>query len=117
LLRLESAGVTARGRTERALALREVVARANPPDRERLEVRLERAANACGCSTGSVALLAAAVGTVGWWLLGLDAQIALWPEAALAGLLVVGAALVGKLTGLAAADLWLWWVARKFRRA
>jgi hypothetical protein len=97
--------------------LRAVVARADPPDRQSLEVRLDRAANACGCSTGSVALLAAAGGTVVWWLLALDAQVALWPEAALAGLLLVGVAFVGKLVGLATADLWLWWVGRRFRRA
>jgi hypothetical protein len=64
LLRLGSADVRAAARTERALALRAVVAHQNPPDRERLEVRLERAANACGCSTGSVALLVAVVGAV-----------------------------------------------------
>ena len=106
----------ARARTERALALRVVVAHADPPDRERLEARLERAANACGCSIGSIALLAAAVATVVWWLVALDARIAVWPEAALAGLMLVGAALVGKLAGLATADLWLWWVDRRFHR-
>jgi hypothetical protein len=96
--------------------LRAVVAHANPPDRARLEVRLDKAANACGCSTGSVALLAAATGVVAWWLLSLDARPALWPEAALAGLLVVGAAFVGKFAGLATADAWLWWVGRRFRQ-
>jgi hypothetical protein len=116
LLRLGSAGVRAGARTERAQALRAVVAHANPPDRRRLEVRLEKAANACGCSTGSVALLAATVGAVVWWLIALDGQIALWPGAALAGLLVVGAAFVGKLAGLATADAWLWWVGRRFRQ-
>ena len=80
-------------------------------------MRLQWAANACGCSTGSAALLVAVLGAVMWWLLALDAQLALWPEAALAGLAVVGAALVGKLAGLATADLWLWWVGRRFRRA
>jgi hypothetical protein len=95
--------------------LRAVVAHANPPNRARLEVRLEKAANTCGCSTGSVALLAATVGAVVWWLLALDKRLALWPEAALAGLLVVGAAFVGKLAGLATADAWLWWVGRRFR--
>jgi hypothetical protein len=50
-----------------------------------------------------------------WWLLALDKRLALWPEAALAGLLVVGAAFVGKLAGLATADAWLWWVGRRFR--
>lgn len=104
-------------RTERALALRAAVSHANPPDRERLEARLEWAGDACGCSTGSVALLVAVGGAVVWWLLALDAQFALWPEAALAGVGVVGAALVGKLAGLATADLWLWWVGRRFRRA
>ncbi len=106
----------ARARTERALALRAVVARTNPPDRKRLDARLERAAGACGCSSGSIALLAAVVGTVAWWLVALDARIAVWPEAAVAGLLLVGAALVGKLAGLATADLWLWWVERRFGR-
>jgi sterol desaturase/sphingolipid hydroxylase (fatty acid hydroxylase superfamily) len=95
--------------------LRVLVAHQNPPNRDRLEVRLEKAANACGCSTGSVALLVAVVGAVVWWLLALDAQLALWPEAAVAGLAVVGAALAGKLAGLAAADLWLWWVERRLR--
>ena len=104
-------------RTERALALQAVVAQQNPPDRERLEARLDRAANACGCSTGSVALLVAVLGAVVWWLFALDAQLAVWPEAALAALVVVGAALVGKLAGLAAADLWIWWVGRRLRRA
>jgi hypothetical protein len=95
--------------------LRAVVAHADPPDRERVEARLERAANACGCSSGSASLLVAAGGAVLWWLLALDARLSLWPEAALAGLLVVGAALAGKLAGLATADVWLWWVGRRFR--
>jgi hypothetical protein len=99
------------------LVLRAVIARENPPDRERLEVRLERVANACGCSTGSVALLVAVLGAVLWWLLVLDAQLALWPEAALTGLAVVCSASVGKLAGLVMADLWLWSVERRFRRA
>ncbi len=103
-------------RTDRALALRAVVEQQNPPDRERLELRLDRAANACGCSTGSVALLAAIVGAVVWWLFALEAQLSVWPEAALAGLAIVGAALVGKLAGLVTADLWIWWVGRRLRR-
>jgi hypothetical protein len=97
--------------------LQAVVEQQNPPDRERLEVRLDRAANACGCSTGTVALLVAVVGAVVWWLLALDAQLAVWPEAALAALAVVGAALVGKLVGLATAEVWIWWVGRRLRRA
>jgi hypothetical protein len=52
-----------------------------------------------------------------WWLLALDAQLAVWPEAALAALAVVGAALVGKLVGLATAEVWIWWVGRRLRRA
>jgi hypothetical protein len=117
LLRPEGAGVRALVRTERASALRAAVERQNPPDRERLEARLDRAANACGCSTGSVALLVAVGGAFVWWLIALDAQLALWPEAALAGFAVVGAGAVGKLAGLATADLWLWWVGRGLRRA
>jgi hypothetical protein len=109
-------GVRAHARRDRALALRIVVANANPPDRERLESRLARAANACGCSTGSIALVAALLGAGAWWLVALDGRLALWPEAALAGLLILGATLVGKLTGLAAADAWLWWVGRRFRQ-
>ncbi len=62
-----------------------------------------------------MALLAAGAGVVAWWLIALDARLALWPDAALAGLLTLGAALVGKLAGLATADLWLWWVGRRFR--
>ena len=104
-------------RTRRVLALQAVVEQQSPPDRERLEVRLHRAANACGCSTGSVALLVTVVVAVGWWLLALDAQLALWPEAAVAALGVVGAALLGKLAGLAAAYVWIWWVGRRLRRA
>ena len=38
-----------------------VVEHANPPNRERLAMRVEMAAIVCGCSTGSVALLAAIV--------------------------------------------------------
>jgi hypothetical protein len=51
------------------------------------------------------------------WLLALDAQLAVWPQAALAALAVVGAALVGQLAGLATADLGIWWVGRRLRRA
>jgi hypothetical protein len=116
VVRLGIAVVSAVARTERALALRAAVARANPSDRERLERRLERAASACGCSSGSVALLAGAVGMVVWWLRASDGLPSLWPEVGVAGLLVVGAALIGKLAGLAAADAWLWWIGRRFRQ-
>lgn len=105
----------AHARRDRAVALRALVANANPPDRERLELRLERAASACGCSTGSIALAAALLVTGAWWVVALDGRLALWPEAALAGLLVMGATLAGKLAGLAVADAWLWWLGRRFR--
>ena len=103
-------------RMDRALALRAAIARADPPDREWVEARLDRAARACGCATGSVALLAAVVGAVAWWLVALDAGLDLWPEAMVAAFGVVGAAFVGKLAGLATAELWLWWAERRFLR-
>jgi hypothetical protein len=102
-------------RSTRASALLAVVSSADPPDRERLEARLERAGNACGCSTGGIALFVALAAAVVWWGLAHDARVALWPEAVLAGLLVVAATLAGKLAGLATADVWLWWVGRRFR--
>jgi hypothetical protein len=93
-----------------------MVAHVDPAERTRLEARLRKAAHACGCSTGSAALLVAAGGVAVCWMLRLDARVALWPEAAVAGLVLVGAAVLGKLAGLAAADLWLWWTGRRFRR-
>ena len=93
-----------------------LVARVDPPSRTTLEARLEKAAGACGCSTGGAALLAAVAGAAAWWLVRLDGRVALWPEAAVAALVVVGATVLGKLAGLAAADVWLWWTGRRLGR-
>lgn len=107
--------LTAAGRAARAHALRAALTQASPAERARLEVRIERAVSACGCTTGSAALLGAAAVAVAWWAVRLDGRIVLWPDVAVAGLLVLAGALLGKLAGLAAADAWLWWTGRRLR--
>jgi hypothetical protein len=113
LLRHRGAVVTGGSRAARAQAVRAALAGADPPGRDRLEAWLERAGNACGCSTGAAAMLLALAGAAVWWVLARDARLALWPEAAGVVLVVLGAAVAGKLAGLAAADAWLWWISRR----
>jgi multisubunit Na+/H+ antiporter MnhG subunit len=104
------------GRAARADTVRALLAHADPVDRMRLQARLERAAAACGCTTGGVALLVAGVAVVAWWVLARDGEWILWAEAGVALLLVIAAAVIGKLLGLATADVWLWTTRRRLER-
>jgi hypothetical protein len=116
LLRRVGAVMTATGRVARAEAVRALVARVDPADRPRLEARVQKAAVACGCSTGSVALLAAAVGAIIWWVIARDGQPIFWTEAGVTISLVIAATVFGKLVGLVAADVWLLTTRRRLER-
>jgi hypothetical protein len=98
-----------------ARALRAPRAGAALSSRERLDERLQKAGRACGCSSGALAALVATTAVVVWWALARDGRVVLWPEAAVAALVVVGAAIGGKLAGLAAAEVWLRWLGRGLR--
>lgn len=62
-------------------------------------------------------MLTALGASVVWLALSRGSGVALWPDAGIAALAVVGAAGLGKLVGLAAADLWLWATGRRLERA
>ena len=91
-----------------------VLAGLDPRERERLEPRLIRAANACGCSSGAISVLIAAVAVVVWWVTAPGGR-AFWPKAGWAALALLAAAVAGKLAGIGFARVWLRLTLRRYR--
>jgi hypothetical protein len=89
--------------------LAQLLLEADPATRSKLELRAARAVNACGCSSGAVALLLGSVLSVLWWLTHRDGSFIMWPEVAFAALAVVVATVLAKLAGILFARLWLAW--------
>jgi len=88
----------------------------DPQTRARLEPVLVRAINACGCTSGAVALVAAVAVSVVWWLAERDGRIVMWPEAGIAFAAVVAATVIAKGTGILAGRIRYAFVVRQLRR-
>lgn len=84
--------------------------------RSRLEPRLARALNACGCSSGAVALLLSSALSVLWWLTQREGRLFMWREAGIAAVAVVIATGLAKLGGILFARLWIVWTQRRLER-
>lgn len=96
--------------------LAQLLASADPETRSRLEPRLARAVSACGCSSGSVALLLGSALAVLWWLTQRDGRVVMWREAAIAAVAVVVGTLLAKLGGILFARVWIAWTRRRLER-
>jgi hypothetical protein len=84
--------------------------------RSRLEARLMRAVNACGCPSGAFALVLGSVLSVLWWLTERDGRLIMGREAGIAALAVVTATALAKLGGILVARLWVAWIQRRLER-
>jgi membrane protein YdbS with pleckstrin-like domain len=104
------------GRKPIPAQLARLLADADPETRSRLEPRLTRAVNACGCSSGAFVLLLGVALSILWWLTQRDGRWLMWREAGLAVLAVVVATALGKLGGVLAARLWIVWTRRRLER-
>lgn len=96
--------------------LAQLLSRADAATRSRLEPRLTRAVNACGCTSGALALLLGVALSVLWWLTQRDGRSFMWHEAGVAALAVVVATVLGKLSGLLVARLWIVRTQRRLER-
>ena len=88
----------------------------DPQTRARLEPVLVRAINACGCTSGAVALVAAVAVSVVWWLAERDGRIVMWPEAGIAFAAVVAATVMAKGAGILAGRIRYAVAMRELRR-
>lgn len=85
-----------------------LLARGGFAHNDKVRKRVERAAAACGCKSGAVAMAVATAACVAWWLAERDGQFLLWPQGAYAVGAIVAATVAGKVGGIAVARLWLW---------
>lgn len=100
-------------RSDNAEAVRALLVHADPAELPRISAGIDKASRACGCATAAAAMLAAAAAAIVWWVIRRSAAPFSWPEVLVAVSLVAAAAAIGKLMGLAAADLWLWATRRR----
>ena len=96
--------------------LAQLLSGADEATRSRLEPRLIRAVNACGCGSGAFALLLGVALSVLWWLTQRDGRWLMWREVGVAALAVVVATVVAKLGGVLVARLWIVWTQRRLER-
>jgi hypothetical protein len=75
-----------------------------------------RAINACGCTSGAVALVAAVAVSFVWWLAERGGRIVMWPEAGVAFAVVVAATLIAKGAGILAGRIRYTVAMRELRR-
>jgi hypothetical protein len=94
----------------------ELLSGADEATRSRLEPRLTRAVNVCGCSSGAVALLLGIALSVLWWLTQRGGRMLMWREAVIFFLAVVAATALAKLGAIVVARLWLAWTRRRLER-
>ena len=80
------------------------------PTRARVEPRVARAVNACGCTSGSFGLLLGAIVSVLWWLTQRDGHMIMWPEFGVAAVAVLGSTMAFKAGGILFARMWLRWL-------
>ena len=93
-----------------------LLASADAATRSRLEPRVVRAVNACGCTSGAVGLLLAVLASILWWAIERDGRLLMWPEAGLAALGVIAVTATAKLGGILVARAWLLLTCRRLRR-
>jgi hypothetical protein len=61
-------------------------------------------------------MLVSVVAAFAWWVIEDGARFVLWPQLGIAALAVLIAAILGKLTGIASAGVWLWITRRRLER-
>lgn len=86
------------------------------PTRERLEPRLIRAINACGCTSGAVVMMAGIVLSIVWWLVERDGRLLIWPAAGIAVVSVLAATAIGKFAGILGSRIWMAMMVRRLTR-
>ncbi|MEO6712260.1 MAG: hypothetical protein ABIM89_02390 [Mycobacteriales bacterium] len=94
----------------------DLLARLEADRRAKLEPALTRAVNACGCTSGAVALIAGMVAAIGWWLAERGDRIVMWPEAGIAFGVVLGVTLLAKGAAILTGKLWYAATVRSLRR-
>lgn len=87
----------------------------DPETRERFEPNLMRALNACGCTSGGVALVAGVALAIAWWLTGPDSGLPTWQQGGIAAGGVIVLTLLAKAGGILTARVWVAVVVRRLR--
>lgn len=72
--------------------------RLDPETRRAWEQQISRRYSACGCDIGALSMLISIVGYVGWLAIRPDAFA--WNDTLSCSVVIIGAALIGKLIGL-----------------
>ncbi len=93
-----------------------LLSEADTATRSRLEPRVLRAVNACGCTSGAIGLTLGIVASALWWLAERDGRLVMWPEAGIAALGVIAVTASAKLGGILVARVWLELTRRRLQR-
>jgi hypothetical protein len=94
----------------------QLLSEADAATRKRLEPRVVRAVNACGCTSGAFGLMLGVAASTLWWLAERDGRLLMWPEAGIAAIAVIAVTAIAKLGGILFARVWLALTRRHLRR-